>query len=345
MTTRRSSASDEPALRIRGPGDLVQLVPFLLGFHPEESLVILGLARGRVVVTVRMDLADLVADAAPRLLAGTLIAMVNGGAEDLVGVVFDDRAAAGIGRLGEPLPWHGVREALQVEAARVGATVDDVLLVSARRWWSYCCPDEACCPRDGQPLDDESSEVPAAAAYAGLVALPDRPALAALLAPELADVRNPLLPQLQSAERSLRTAEDGGRAERSAKRALFAAARRADTPGGGPAQPDDEVVRFGAALAIAAVRDAVWLAVDDRRLDGRELWRWLGRRLPDRYAAVPLFVFGWASWRAGNGALAGMAAERALDADPGCTAADLLLAAVSGGVDPRQMPKLRQRSA
>jgi hypothetical protein len=346
MTTRHrsplNSALDEPALRVSGPGDLVQLVPFLLGFHPAESLVILGLAGGRIVVTVRMDLADVVADG---VLAGTVSAMVDGGAEELVGVVFDDRAVPAGGRPPDPLPWHGVRAALQVEADRVGATVEDVLLVSERRWWSQCCPDSRCCPREGRPLDDTSSEVAAAAAYAGLVALPDRAALAAMLEPEPDDVRDPLVAQLQAAEFGLRAATDGGRSQRSAKRALFATARAADRPGCGVLSTDDDLVRFGAALAITPVRDAVWLAVDERRLDGRELWRWLGRRLPGRYAAAPMFVFGWASWRAGNGALAGMAAERALAADPGYTAADLLLAALSQGLDPRPLPKLRQRSA
>jgi hypothetical protein len=90
------------------------------------------------------------------------------------------------------------------------------------------------------------------------------------------------------------------------------------------------------------VRDAVWVAVDDRRLDGRPLWRQLARQLPSPYDAAPLFLFGWTSWRAGNGMLAGLAAERALASDPGYTAADLLLRTlVMNGVSPRSVPSLR----
>jgi uncharacterized protein DUF4192 len=345
MTTRPSPAGsgvDEPDLRITGPGDLVQLVPYLLGFHPAESLVILGLARHRVVVTVRMDLADVVVDG---VLSGTVSAMADGGAEELVGAVFDDRAVPAGARPPDPLPWHGVPAALEAEAARIGAVVADVLLVSGRRWWSYCCPDARCCPPQGHPLDDTSSKVPAAAAYAGLVALPDRDALAAVLAPEPAELRDPLLPRLDAAVAELRTAADGRRAQRAVKRALFAAARAADRPGSGVPADEADLIRFGAALATTAVRDAAWLAVDEQRLDGRDLWRWLGRRLPGHYAATPLFMFGWASWRAGNGALAGIAADRVLAVDPDYTAADLLLAVLSHGVDPRRMPKLRQRPA
>jgi hypothetical protein len=83
------------------------------------------------------------------------------------------------------------------------------------------------------------------------------------------------------------------------------------------------------------------MAVDDGRLDGRALWRDLGRRLPSPYDASPLFLFGWAAWRAGDGALAGIAAERAIASDPGYSAADLLLAALARGVDPRRLPRLR----
>lgn len=337
------AGTDRPTLRLRGPGDLVQVIPYLLGFHPDESLVLVGLADGRVVVTVRIDLADLGAAAPPGVLASTVSAIARGGAEELVGVVFDDHATGPIDA--DRLPWDELHLAVRVEAERVGIGVDDVLFVSRRRRWSYCCGDPGCCPGDGIGLDDESSAVPATAAYAGLVALPDRDALAAVLDPEPHDVRERLLPALESAEAALVTATDGGRAHRSVKRALFAAARSAGHPGSSLHLPEDELVRFGAALATIPVRDSVWLAVDDARLDGRELWRWLGRRLPGGYAAAPLFLFGWASWRAGNGALAGMAAERALAADREYTAADLLLATLSHGIDPRHMPPLRQRSA
>lgn len=343
MTTRRAAASDRETLRISGPADMVRMAPYLLGFHPKESLVIVGLANRAIVVTVRIDLADLVDDTFANVLSGTIAAMVRGGARVLMGMVFDDRAEPPAHP--DPLPWHGLASAIATESTFADAVVDDVMLVSRRRWWSYTCDDPDCCPPEGTPLDDESSWVDAAAAYAGLVALPDRAALAELLEPERAGYRDRLLPRLAAAKAELKRAADQRGAERSVKRELFALARRSDEPGAGIALPDEDIARFGAALATSAIRDAAWLAVDDDRLDGRALWRYLGRQLPGRYAATPMFVFGWASWRAGNGALARIAAERALAADPACSAADLLLAALSRGCDPRQVPKLRQRTA
>ena len=78
----------------------------------------------------------------------------------------------------------------------------------------------------------------------------------------------------------------------------------------------EQLVRFGAALRRIKVRDAVWLGIDGRRIDGRPLWRELAQRLPEPFDAPALFLFAWASWRAGEGALARIAVDRALLSDP-----------------------------
>jgi Domain of unknown function (DUF4192) len=88
-----------------------------------------------------------------------------------------------------------------------------------------------------------------------------------------------------------------------------------------------------------------WMALDDDRLDGIELWVNLARRLPSPYNAAPLFLAAWRAWRDGNGALAGIAAEQALASDPGYGAAGLLLAALTRSIDPRTLPKLPAAAA
>ena len=127
--------------------------------------------------------------------------------------------------------------------------------------------------------------------------------------------------------------------EGSAVRALFAAQRTAQD---GRMPTDDTVARFGVALRSYAVRDAVWLAVDDGRLAGMQLWVNLARRLPHPYDAAPLFLTGWHAYRQqGNCALAGIAADLAITADPGYRAAGLLCEALACGVDPRRLPSLQ----
>ncbi|MGH8960648.1 MAG: DUF4192 domain-containing protein [Jatrophihabitantaceae bacterium] len=323
-----------PTMRISGPADLLQAVPYLLGFHPSDSLVLIGLADGHLVVTVRLDLVDL---AEPRVLAEAIDAMHRGGTEELVGAVYDDCPTSW------PLPWAGVARTLSNECDRTGCNLSDVLRVSGARWWSYECSSPECCAPEGNELPDAPSPFVAAATYAGLVALPDRDSVSAQFEPLPAERRAALEPLIGEHEHAAVRAVlegHGERWDRSVKRALFAAARAADRSAP-DALSDDDAARFAVALSAIGMRDSVWMAIDDGRLDGRALWRDLARRLPSPYDATPLFLFGWASWRAGNGALAGMAAQRAIDSDPTYSAADLLLAALARGLDPRQLPRLR----
>jgi hypothetical protein len=334
---------DLPVLRVRSPGDLVDAVPFLLGFHPFESLVLVGLSAGRVVVTARVDLEELLDSGQ---LGTTIAAIARGGASELVGLVFDECTLSDRIEVGETarLPWSHLALEVAAEAERWGAPAGDVLLVGRTRWWSYFCAEALCCPDEGRPRNAGPSAVSAAATYAGLVALPDRASVAALLDPVPEQCAADLERRLHDAEcAAVRGILEGRgpRDLRSLKRALFAASRAADSRGAGVTLDDERLIRFAVGLSGYPVRDAVWIAIDNARLDGRELWRELARRLPGRYAAPPLFLFGWASWRAGEGGIAGIAAERALESDPDYTAADLLLAALRQGLNPRQVPRLR----
>jgi hypothetical protein len=351
MRTRPRSRAAEaaPLLRISSPESLFEAIPYLLGFHPEASLVLVGLDDSQLVVTVRIDLADLADPVAARLLPDAIAAMVRGGASSLVGAVYlDDELNAAVGEQRRQ-SWVDALADLTGQAAAAGCRVLDVFVAHRGQWWSGLCPpstDTGGHVRSRRLLPNAVSDVSAAATYAGLVALPDRAALAAVLDPAGPEHRAGLEPLIADAEASaVQAVLDGGasRADRSLKRAIFAAARSSEHTAETPWSPptDDEVARFGVALSAVGMRDAVWMAIDDRRLDGRALWRDLSRRLPTPYDAAPLFLFGWCSWRAGNGALASIAAQRAIESDPGYSAADILLAALSRGVDPRRLPRLR----
>lgn len=341
MTDTTRAADNSGVLRVRNPGDLIEAIPYLLGFHPRDSLVIVGLAGTRVSITARVDLGDL-REAA--MLAGTLRVLMNGESTRAIAAIFDE-VPTGVRAPG--LPHRDLIHDLAARTGKLGIDLVDAVLVADGRWWSYHCTDDRCCPPEGRELPGDASPSRAAATYAGLVALADRAELAALLDPDDDTRRAALEPAIAEHENLAAAAVVGGyaqRYQRSVKRAIFAAARDADEslfPGSGGALSDDELCRFAVALSETAIRDAVWLAVDQRRLDGRALWREIGRRVPPPYDAAPLFLFGWASWRDGNGAGAGIAAERAMASDPEYTAAELLLGALAHGLDPHRTPRLR----
>ncbi len=326
-----------PLLRVTGPADLAQAIPYLLGFHPSRSLVVVGLRAKRVAVTARIDLRDLLDTP---VLRETLASFACSGAEKIVAVVFDDEVERSVD-CGE-LAWSELADEVHLTAGGQGLDVDEVALVSRGRLWSYDCADPRCCPPEGRPLGSDSSQIAATAAYAGLVALPDRSDLVAQLDRRVDPVElDGVLEQLRARDRA--AADVAGRRkeerDRADARAVVDAARAFDEPGQEAILTDSERLDFAVALRRIPVRDAVWMALDSGQIDGRALWQRLATSLPAPFDAPPLFLFGWASYRDGNGALARIAADRALDSDPYYSAADLILAALSQALDPRLLPR------
>jgi hypothetical protein len=354
--TRQMRQIDHPVplIRVRGPEDLIDVVPYLIGFAPRASLVLVALRepRDQVGLTARVDLADLQTDTA--LLDRCLAAVRRSGSDSVVALVYDESARADSGG---PVPddWHasalphvGVIADLATACDRLDIALPEAILVGQDRWWSYLCDAAQCCPAEGNHRTQAPSQAKVAAVFAGLQVLPDRQTLIAELEPEPADDRERLLPSLDNC--CLDHTYGGAaaaREDRGATRALFAAARArriAEGVGEQPAPLDDSLlVRFGAALRSISVRDACWLAIDDARLPESRLWIELARRLPAPYDAAPLFLYGWSQWRQGSGTLAAEAASRALASDPGYRAAVLLGEAVTGGLDPTRTPRLGKR--
>ena len=334
-----TSAIDSTVSKISGPDELVQAIPYLLGFHASDSVVLVGLADGVVVVTARLDLVDA---AGQGVLDRTLRAMRRGGAESFVTVIYGEAPDADA----YVLPHDEIIYDLIDAADDCDADLTEAVLVADRRWWSYLCAERDCCPPEGHPVYDDCAFA-AEATFAGIVVERDREALARSLDPAPEDERRRLSQRIALAEAEGTQLVLTGRYEtrqRSAKRAMFSAARRFDRDaklGVVSELSDDDLVGFVVTLREIAVRDPLWMAIDDGRVDGRALWLDLARRAPSPYDAAPMFLHGWASWRAGNGALAGMAAERAISSDPDYSAADLLLGALSAAIDPRRFPKLR----
>ena len=192
--------SQDPSIRVRfdGPAALVAGVPYLLGFEPERSAVLVLLCGFRVVLTARVDLPDPLpgrrAERAWRRLSEPLAAPVRHAEPEAAVVVLyppagsrlDDPAiAAAAGALRRTLPLDGV-------------TLLDVLVVSDGRWRSAECADPCCCPVTGTPVEPAHLDVRAAFAFAGRAPLPSRAAVAARVSPLPDDVRRRCRDQVEA---------------------------------------------------------------------------------------------------------------------------------------------------
>ncbi|MFB4193411.1 DUF4192 domain-containing protein [Streptomyces carpaticus] len=156
---------------LRDPGDLADALPYLLGYHPEDCIVIAGLygPRSRVVGRIR---ATLPADPAEwpahaEALASALATDDEPGPEELTGAVVylcPDADAPGTGREG----MERLRPLAQLLRVACGAReipVCEALYLAERRFWSYLCVRSGCCDADGTPVP-EAGTTPLAAASA-----------------------------------------------------------------------------------------------------------------------------------------------------------------------------------
>ncbi|SCF19468.1 protein of unknown function (DUF4192) [Micromonospora viridifaciens] len=311
-------------LTVRSPADLVTAVPYLLGFRPSDgSIVVLASRDRRVVFAARADLPG------PDAPASHLLDL----AANLIPVVRRQRPITHIMLIGYGDAEH-VDPALRTvgEAFTAGGmTVRGLLRVTGTRVVNLDCDNPACCPPQGTPLDP-ASLVAVQATAAGLVALPDRAAVAARFAPVGGAARAGIRRATRAAAarlKTLNTAGSGG-VDEAGVQAVRDALRQHD---GGSRLTDDEVAWLALLLMRPSVRD---LAADlTQPHDGHvTFWADITRRAEEALVPAPATLLALAAWRCGDGALAAMAAERALQVDPAYQLANLLLQALHGGLPP-----------
>ncbi|MGW8766969.1 DUF4192 domain-containing protein [Streptomyces sp. NPDC055815] len=170
-----SGLSRTQRITLRGPAELADALPFVLGFHPTDSVVLVALhgEHGRFGGRVRLGIPR-----SPREWASTADhlaeCLVEGGArsgarpDGIVVFLCQDPAAGETGRrVMERLRPFAQR--LRTACGALDIPVYEALCISDGLYFSYCCPDQRCCPPDGTPLAlSGTSVMAAAAAYAGV---------------------------------------------------------------------------------------------------------------------------------------------------------------------------------
>jgi hypothetical protein len=325
------TSTDPTLLSVRCTADLLAAVPYLLGFHPADSVVVVAVSGRRVVFAARGDLPGWPPDRA------TTTDDVAAYLADVTGRQGADGALV-VG-YGPPARVTPVLDAVGVAVGRAGVRVLDLLRVTDGRYWSYVCDEPGCCPPEGTPFDASTSQVTTAAVYAGHVALPDRDALTRQVAPVGGAAREEMTRATRRAgqrlERLLDAAPpDSPYADQAVRSAGGAALRAAyDRHRAGGRLTDDEVAWLGLLLTLRPVLDHAWETVDTA--DGRvTFWAELVRRVDPAHAATPASLLAFAAWRLGQGALAVVAVERALATDPGHRMARLVDDLLRRGINP-----------
>jgi hypothetical protein len=180
MTSRRSLDT----LTLRSPDALISALPYLLGFQPVESAVVVWLGAGRIRLTQRLDL-PAEQSAWPAWLAAMWDHAAWRGADELVLVLVTARTDV-----------EQARSLVLERAASSDIAVRDVLRSDGPRWWSLLCQEPSCCPVDGRLLDTGvQAAVAAEFTLLGIAPLPARSDLVGAFAPDhalVADLASPV---------------------------------------------------------------------------------------------------------------------------------------------------------
>ena len=130
---------------LTSPHDLLAAIPFLIGYHPQDSLVLVALKDEAVGMAMRVDMPVGVSAEGYDLLASHflrdgadgafIVAYVGAGAVDPENVLINTSAAL----------------------VRAGIDIKESLIVSNNRFRSMICSDLTCCPPEGSAIPDLGS--------------------------------------------------------------------------------------------------------------------------------------------------------------------------------------------
>ena len=319
-----TSPIEPTVVKLNALDDIVNAVPYLLGFMPTDSIVVVSLQgpRERMEFSVRIDLVPEQHDEA---MASMLAArMAHAGADAVMVFVYTDAPHEG-----GVLPRQSLVDAV---IEHMSMQVRDALLVTDERVWSYIC-DDVCCPPEGRPRSQTtpgSLALSAAHVLRGDVVLPDRDAVVATVQPVTGAAAEAMDTAINDAAAAY-AAQGPQRALTKARRlARKLRARYAEPPA---TLSDDEAATLIIGMHDWRLRDQLigWSHTDDGVM---QLLGDLARRALPPLDAPACTSFGWAAYVRGNGVVAATALERALKSDSAYSLAQLLDEALKRQVRP-----------
>ncbi len=307
-------------ITLRNEDDLLALIPYTLGFTPDDSLVLVTIGRDAAPFHARIDLPDVPADL-PGVVAPLVVAARRNAAANAMVVVYTEDeclAEEAADLLVDALSSGGVECLVSLRA-------------DGRRWYPLGL--DHLDPRSlvGVPYDTRDHELSSRAVLDGRVTFRNRSELAESLA--VADPEE--VEEVLVAHGSLEPIDDRAPLRLLAAEAAWLGEGLSRQLHGVAPFSAAEVARALRAVARQEVRDVVWCAITREEAAAHvRVWRDVVRRSPEELVAPAAGLLAFAAWLAGDGALAWCAIDRCLRSDPDHTLARLVAQALEGAVPP-----------
>jgi hypothetical protein len=314
------SAPAAGRIRLSDPAELIAAVPHLLGFHPRDSVVLLAMHGRRLGLTLRADLVD--TDQVPLLAEQLLLPIAQQRPTGVALVVIGGNSTPD----GDP-PHRALVDALDDVLAGAGLPVVHAAwtahTVGGSQW---CCYDDPLCA--GTVPDPAASPLAAATVAAGAVTFGSREEMVELLTGEDSAALQRREALLDAAD-----ADHPMRPELIARRLAQLKQLHRAAAAGDVVLSDSVVAEVASALCDHRVRDAClpW-CTGPGAVAAERLWLALVRATPAPERAEPAALLALVAYLRGDGAMAGVALDAALQACPEHSLSGLLRAALEGGL-------------
>ncbi len=316
------------ATELTSPRDLLAAVPFMVGYHPQDSLVTMALRENKVVMAMRVDFPD-----SDQLLVTSKLITSHLLREEATEAIV-------VGYLPENLNLEDPLSAVRATISSHNIEVKECLEVWGSRFRSTLCQDSACCPPEGSPVPlMHDSRVTAEQVAQG----------------------NPLpfldLDQMKKSIAAEPIDKDLVRAIKKVGVINYEKENVTDFQREGAYAVNEIALEFNrigfvqdkALLALMLVRlldlqvrdYAMGMTTEETSEQLWDMWRWLLRIAPKGYVAPVAVIFATISYERGDGALAQRALDRALEDTPKYQMAKLLRRTFAAGWPPSTFTQMR----
>lgn len=296
-------------LVVQSPDELLAAMPHVLGFKPEESIVLVPFGPG--LPFTRVDLPKTARDREEvwDALSGPYSRHARPGARVGIVCITEDRRNA-------ELASQHLSNQLQI----IGIATHLRLWADGERWREFNTG------ATGLQTQEAAERIAATTVLTGTVQpAANRDSLAASLVGD----REPIAQVLETARTS--AASSTPYAERD-----WALDRLGQFHADGHRLSDVEGARMLVALETISTRDALWEDMSTQNTASHiSLWTDLTRRAPDEVRAAPASMLGFASWLRGDGARAWCALDE-VPADRPYSMAAIVASALQNGLHPRE---------
>lgn len=288
MTTTQER--DVTRLRITDSQDFLSLIPYLLGYRPDERLVFVLLDGTKIVLTGALPLDTL--DSPDQARHGMMSAVER----------FPGAMVLLTGWSSNP---DLAEEALALAEIWVGPEhVLDSISVQPDRWHSRWGEGQW-----GRTGDLAHTSTVAQAVVAGMVTVPSREDAVAIVAGPGPDREASLEGRLLDAEDALHSLSWPEWEQRASALHASLTCEEAPSEDAGP----DALAEIAVLVDDELTRELLWLAMGRRTAKRAELlWGRVVAHTPAQWAVGPLLMLGFASWLSGNGAVLVACIERLL---------------------------------